>query len=299
MKSKKKNYIELLKPNILIHALITFSIGYVLHQQSHGIFSANYVLSLVGFSCLAGSGATLNHLFEIESDKKMERTKLRPLASGNMDVLPAFFYALLLLISGTFILLIKSNLWVLFLSLFTIFCYVVIYTPLKKITWLNTFVGAIPGAFPPVCGWFASNGPLSWPVWVFFLIFYFWQLPHFFSIAWIHKDAYQNADFKMLSGQDVSGKKTGIHILLHTVFLIICSLILIKSNLVGIFYIIGALGLGSYYLYTGIIFYRDRSVKSARSVLKASILYQPGLLICILIDLQTTPLLHFFNLIHR
>jgi len=300
MSKKQKNpYIELLKPSILFHALITFSIGFSLHQQSPFPFSFAYWMSLTGFACLAGSGATLNHLLEIESDKKMTRTQLRPLASGKISPLPAFLYALCLLSIGTLILLVQSNLGVLFLSLFTIFSYVVIYTPLKKITWLNTFVGAVPGALPPVCGWFAATGPLSWPVFIFFLIFYFWQLPHFFSIAWIYKDAYQNAGFKMLSGQDVSGQKTAYQIIIHTVFLILSSIALISSHLVGPIYALGALILGLYYLGSGLRFYQSKSVEAAKKVLKASIIYQPALLLCILIDLQKFPFLSLSSLISK
>ena len=160
----------------------------------------------------------------------------------------------------------------------TLVSYLFIYTPLKRVTWLNTAVGAVPGAFPPLMGWTAARGELSGEGWALFAILFFWQLPHFFAIAWIYRDEYAKAGFKMLPGIDPEGRRTAQQAVSNTLALLAVSLFPFVFKMAGPAYLAGAIVLGAGFLWCAIQFSRHLTLTRARQLFFASIIYLPLLL---------------------
>jgi len=162
--------------------------------------------------------------------------------------------------------------------------YLFIYTPLKRVTWLNTAVGAIPGGLPPLMGWTAARGELSGEGWALFAILAFWQMPHFFAIAWIYKDEYAKAGFQMLPAVDPDGSRTAQQSVSHTLGLLPISLCPFVLHLAGPVYLAGALVLGLAYLWYAIQFAKRLNIPSAKKLFFASIIYLPLLLTILVLD---------------
>ena len=203
--NKKNPWIELTKPRISFMQLVSVSIGYFCHARFQS-FTFDYWYLLLGTLLASSSAAILNHVCEINEDRLMERTKNRPLVIGLIQPRSAVLLSVVLFLLSFFILYWVSY-WTCFLSLMTIFLYVAIYTPLKKVTWLNTFVGAIPGALPILGGWFAYNHQFSLEVLYLMLVMFLWQFPHFFVLSFLYETDYKRAGFKMLSGEVDSVRK--------------------------------------------------------------------------------------------
>ena len=281
--SKPSNpFIQLLKPGILMHSLLTFTLGYVMANGY--LFASVFFMSLFGFACLSGGAAAMNHILERDLDALMERTKKRPLPSRILSVKTALIYSIVLGVAGFLILFFFVNSLTAFLGATTFLLYNFIYTPFKKIHWINTYIGAIPGAIPPICGWTSVVNGFDLNVLPFFFIFYFWQMPHFFSIAWLYRDAYQSAGFRMLSFKDFNANKIATHIIINTIFLILITAIPFLQMQLSWVYLVGVMFLNGYYLKEGFVFYKKRQDDDARMVLKASLIYQPLLLVFILLD---------------
>jgi protoheme IX farnesyltransferase len=163
-------------------------------------------------------------------------------------------------------------------------CYLLIYTPLKRVTWLNTLAGAVPGALPPLMGWTAARGELSSEGLALFAIQAFWQLPHFMAIAWIYRDEYARAGFKMLPGVDPQGRRTGHQAVSYTLALLVVSLCPFLFNSTGPFYLAGALVLGLTFVWFAFQFSRERTTARARQLFYASLVYLPLLLAVMVLD---------------
>ena len=282
---QKNVYVELLKFGILFHSLLTFSVGYLVSTIFFPIDDwKRYVASLIGFFLISGAAAALNHALEVHEDAQMKRTKNRPLPSKRMTKRAVYAYATILTLLGSLILFFFVNPLLCFLCLLTLCLYDFVYTPLKKMSWLNTFVGAVPGAMPPVCGWVAVSGQLDFSLVSLFLIFFFWQLPHFFSICWLYKEEYKKAGFKMITALPNGKKKLVFSMLLSTVILILVSLMPFFEGYLSLFYLLGVLLIGIFFLYKVVLFAREQNEVLAKGVLKASILYQPLLLTIIVLD---------------
>ena len=176
------------------------------------------------------------------------------------------------------------NLLTAFLVLLAAFLYVLVYTPLKRVTWLSTTLGAIPGAIPPLAGWAAATGRPDAGAWALFAILFAWQHPHFFAIAWMFRDDYRTAGFKMLPVIEPTGLRTVRLTLGFSLVLLAVSLIPTLIGMAGWLYFAGALLMGFIILSVALSFARDRSVGNARRLLKSSILYLPLLLLLILVD---------------
>jgi protoheme IX farnesyltransferase len=170
------------------------------------------------------------------------------------------------------------------LALATVLLYVAVYTPLKRITPLNTIVGAVPGAIPPVMGWTAVSGTLGFPAVVLFAILFLWQLPHFLAIAWIFRDDYRRGGFPMLPVVDQDGESTGRQVALYCAALVPVSLVPTFLGLTGPIYFFGALVLGLAFLASGLAMAMHRRGKEARRVLLASVTYLPLLLALLVVD---------------
>lgn len=276
-------YIELMKPNILTLVLVSTVLGYFL--GGNGIDSwIRLGLVLVGTALTAGGAGALNHYLERDSDMLMERTKNRPLPAGIIPPPNALMFGIILVLIGTVLLVYKINLLTGFLSILASFLYILLYTPLKKITWLNTSIGSIPGALPPMGGWAAATGGLESGAWILFAIMFLWQHPHFYAIAWICKEDYARADFKMLPVIEPDGKRTIRQIFWHLLLLLPVSIMPYINGSAGNVYLIGVVILTGFFFISAIPMYRTKSKNSAKFLLKSSIIYLPLLLILIIVD---------------
>jgi len=274
---------ELSKLNILSLVLVATFLGFYL--GSNGEMEYNkLLLTLLGTALTAAGSGSLNHYLERDADKKMDRTRNRPLPSGTLTPLFAVLYGMALVVVGSVTLAYFVNLLTGFLSLLTAFLYIVIYTPLKKITWLNTSIGSIPGAIPIIGGWTAASNSISPMALVLFGIMYLWQHPHFYAIAWLCKNDYAKANFKMLPVIEESGTRTMRQIFWHLLLMIPLSFLPVIQGNLGIIYLVGVTIITFIFFLSALPLAKDRSNKSALLLLKASVLYLPVLLFIIIID---------------
>ncbi len=278
-----KEFRELAKPRIVSMVLVTTVIGYVLG----GGWPPNPFLlglTLLGTALAAGGAAALNNYLERDLDARMVRTRDRALPSGRIEPAHALSFGVLCVLLGVALLVWRINLISGFLVLLSAFLYVIVYTPLKRVTWLNTTIGAVPGAIPPLSGWTAATGEIGWGGVLLFLILFAWQHPHFYSIAWMYRDDYRRAGFRMLSCRPDNGRMLFRQTFLFTAILIGVSVALVAIGLTGWIYLAGALGLGALVIAAGLRFARSRSDTAARMLLRATLVYLPVLLILIVVD---------------
>ncbi len=263
--------------------LVTTTFGFFLGD--HGLHALSGLLvTLLGTAMSASGSTVLNNYLERDLDARMERTKKRVLPAGVIEPSKALSLGLMLVLSGVVLLVWKINLLTGFMVLLAAFFYVLIYTPLKRMTWLNTSIGAIPGAIPPMSGWAAASGELNIEAWILFFILFAWQHPHFYSIAWMYQDDYRRAGFKMLPLEDSSGKKLFRHVIWYSVFLLGVSMLPVWTGMMGVTYAVGTLLIGLFLLQVGWQFSRSKTFQDARRLLRVSILYLPVLLALIMID---------------
>ena len=282
-KSRLSIYAELSKLNILSLVLIATILGYYLGTS--GLISWKHLfITLLGTALTASGSGALNHYLERETDKFMVRTKNRPLPAGLIKPAEVMNYGVLMVLAGIMILVIQINMLTGFIALLTAFLYIVVYTPLKKITWLNTSIGSIPGALPILGGWTASSGSIDAMAWVLFAIMYLWQHPHFYSIAWICRSDYAEAKLKMLPVVEPDGNSTIRQIFWHLLLMIPITFLPFIQGALGLFYLIGAFMITSAFFVSALPLARNRSDKSALLLLKASVFYLPSLLLIIIID---------------
>lgn len=276
-------YVELTKPRIVSMVLVTTTLGFFLGNR--GIHPVPLLLvTLWGVGCATGGAAALNNYLERDADAKMTRTRNRALPAGLIEPSHALAFGVSLTLAGVLLLARSVNLLTGFLVLLAAFLYVLVYTPMKRLTWFNTTVGAIPGAIPPMCGWAAATGSLDVGAWVLFAILFAWQHPHFYAIAWMFRDDYHNAGFKMLPVVEPNGASTFRQTLLFSVGLIVASLLPVVIGMAGRVYFWGALTMGLLLLAVGAFFAWKHTFGDARRLLKASVIYLPLLLLLIFVD---------------
>ena len=278
-----KNLIELTKIRIGFLVLTTTIIGFYL--GSEGKFSSSLLLyTIIGTLFSSTGGSIINNVIEVESDKKMDRTRGRVLPTKKISLQFALFLGVLLIVLGLFTLYVKVNTLTTVLSALTIMLYLFVYTPLKRVSWINTSVGAIPGAIPPLGGWTAATNSLDLGGVALFLILFFWQHPHFYAIAFMYKDDYEKAGLKMLSGLDNGVKKIALHIFLHALVLIPISTLPFFFEVSGRIYFVGAYLLSNIYMLCCLPFILEQSRENASLIFKTSIYYFPLLFFLILAD---------------
>ncbi len=214
----------------------------------------------------------------------MERTRRRPIPAGHVTPQFALYYGVLLALGGCFLLLWQVNILAAFLALQSTFLYVLVYTPMKRLTWLQTSVGAIPGAMPPLIGWAAATGTLDTGAWCLFAILYVWQHPHFYAIAWMYRREYARAGLKTLPVVQPDGRSMFRQVVAFSVLLVPVSLIPTLLGMTGWVYGVGTPAIGMAVALAGIAFARSRTHAAARLVLRASLLYLPLLAILIAVD---------------
>lgn len=268
---------ELFKMRLTLLVLFTTLVGF--YVGGRGPLDWGLMLNtLVGTSILASSAAAFNELLEREQDGKMRRTQTRPLPTGRFTPNLALGIGLAGTIVGLFFLAFAVNRLCAAVGAATIFTYVLIYTPLKRLTALNTIVGAVPGALPILIGWTAARGEVSGEGWSLFAIVFFWQLPHFLAIAWIYRDDFAKAGFRMLPAIDPTGERTARYAVWHTICLLLVGICPFLLHLAGKIYLVGGLILGFGFLWCTLRFALDPSRLAARRLFHASIVYLPLLL---------------------
>lgn len=282
-KSLLSAYVELSKPRILILVLVTTTIGYYLGAQGfrEELF---YLRVLIGVALACAGSSALNHYLEREYDSKMERTQNRPIPSGVILPSHALTFGVSLVLAGVAFLYTQVNMLTAFLTLLTSFLYIMVYTPMKRVSWLNTTVGAVPGAMPPLLGWSAATGTLTFDAGMLFLILFIWQHPHFYAIGWMFREDYKRAGFKMLPCLEEDGQRTFAQIQGFASVLIPVSIIPTLTGMSGYVYLVGALLSGIAFLFVTNLFVRSRSHADARKLLRATVAYIPVLLLLIVLD---------------
>ena len=276
-------YSDLIKARLTFLVVLTTLVGFYLGSPS----SVNYLLMLhavLGTAMVASGAAALNQLLEREHDAKMRRTKNRPLPSGRLQPTTVMVFGGVCACAGLLDLALAVNLTTSVIGAISLLSYLFIYTPLKRLTWLNTAVGAVPGALPPLMGWTAARGELSREGWALFAILAFWQLPHFLAIAWMYREEYEKAGFKMLPGIDPQGQRTGRQAVSHTLGLLPVSLCPFLFHTTGAIYLAGAMVLGLVFLWFAVQFARHMTIPRARQLFFVSILYLPLLLVMMVLD---------------
>ena len=285
-----KKYLDIVKINISFLVLVTCYIGFYLGLRFEGLKMVEMKSWVTFFYLILGtfissSGASiLNQYFEVEYDKKMDRTKNRPLPMNTINIKVAFFAGFLFSIIGPLILMIKLNYLTALISILTIFIYVCVYTPLKRYSSINTIVGAIPGALPPLGGWVAATNQIHLEGLMLFGILFCWQIPHFLSLAIIYKDDYKRGGFKMLPSITENTNLITFQILFFTMALIYTSIGIFILSLTSFVYVVGAVILGLIFLFYSSYIVFDYSSKSIKRIFIFSIIYLPALLVLILID---------------
>jgi len=263
--------------------LVTTVLGYALALRS--LQPLPYLFfTLLGTGLASGGAGALNHYVERGVDANMARTRNRPVVTGQISPGAALALGIGMLVASACVLIFLVNGLAAGLALASALLYVVIYTPLKRISWLNTSFGAIPGAIPPMIGWAAATGRLDMGAWVLFAILFLWQHPHFYAIAWMFKEDYAAGGFKMLPVVQPDGKDTFRHSLAAAMLLIPVSLWPTFVRMTGWTYFFGALLLGLWFLAACVRWRLSERSEDARKVLRVSIIYFPALLLLILID---------------
>ena len=277
------SYIDLMKPSILIMVLITTILGFYLGSDGNIVW-INLIWMLTGTTFSAGGASVLNQYLERDQDKIMNRPCDRPIPLGIISPYYSLVFGIITVIIGRSILVVKINLLTGFLSLLTVFMYVLVYTPMKRVTWLNTSIGSVPGALPPIGGWAAATNSIDSVDMILFGILYLWQHPHIYAIAWMCKNDYEKAGFKMLPVIEPDGKRTVRQILWHLSLLFPISLLPVLIGMNGYIYLYGSLIITLYYFLSAFPMLKNKSHKNASQILKASVLYLPALLVIIIID---------------
>jgi len=278
-----KDYIALTKPRITWLILMSTGVGYFFGARG-GWHFLTLLHTIIGTGLIASGTAALNQWYERAADAKMRRTQTRPLPSGRLSAGNALVFAILISVAGFFELFVEVNALTGWLGLFTLLSYLFIYTPLKQRSPHSTTIGAIPGAMPPLIGYAAASGTLTWEAWILFAILFIWQFPHFYAIAWMYREDYERAGIRMLPVVEPDGESTARRILLYSLILIPISMVPKFLAMTGNLYLAGALALGLLFLYAGVRVNFDRTRQQARRVLLASVIYLPVLYGLMLLD---------------
>jgi len=288
-----RDYAELTKLRVTSLVVMTAWCGYYFGAARSGISSLSWglVQALVGVALVAGGAAALNEVMEFDIDGRMRRTAGRPLPTGRMSRMHATIAGVGMVLGGALFLGLVMNALTGWLALATAAVYLAAYTPLKKVHPICTFVGAFPGAMPGVLGWTAARGRLEWGALVMFAIVFFWQFPHFFSIAWLYREDYAAGAIRMLPVVEQNGRSTARQIVAYSIGLIPVTLAPTLLGMAGRVYFVVALAMGLALLYVGLRLAflgapitAAVSKQRARQLLQATVFYLPVLFIVMMLD---------------
>jgi heme o synthase len=276
------DFAQLVKVRLTALVLLTTAVGFYIGPAGPvnytGLFHAVF-----GTALAAASAAALNQWWERRQDALMDRTKMRPIPAGRMRPRDALIIGLVLGVSGIVYLAIAANLLTAFLASGTIALYIFAYTPMKRISTTNTLIGAVAGALPPMIGWSAATGQLDIGAWSLFAILFFWQMPHFFSLAWMYRTDYARAGFQMVSSDDETGARSSSQSVLFCLLLLIVAGAPGYLGLTNVVYVPIAFVLGGAFMAMALRFHRKRTRREASSLFLASIIYLPLLLLALVL----------------
>ena len=279
---KASAYFKLLKFRLSFTVAFSSAIGFILGRPVASYWEI--ALVMIGGLLVTGSANIINQIIEREYDKLMKRTAKRPLPTGTVSVAEAVGLCIVTGVAGLFILAYTFNILTAALSLLSLILYGFVYTPLKRISPICVFVGAIPGAMPPLIGWVAATGLLSVEAWILFGIQFIWQFPHFWAIAWVLDDDYKKAGFKMLPMAGGKNLKTAIQIMIYTLVLIPLSLLPLQFGMTGTTSALIAVVCGVLFLAQTFYLMRTCSKKAAMNIMFGSFLYLPIVQIAFVLD---------------
>lgn len=278
-----KAYVELTKPGIVRMVLITAAAGFVMGSGSL-IEVRTLIHTLIGMGLAAAGSCGLNHWLEWQPDSRMKRTASRPIPSGQISARAALIFSLVLSIAGVVYLGLFVNALTTCLTALSLLTYVGVYTPLKRITWFNTVIGAVPGALPILAGWTAAGGPFDSRGLILFGIMFLWQMPHFFALAWMYREEYSGAGFRMITDNDPDCIRTSRHMMAYGVALLIVSILPTEVGLAGVGYALAAALLSSAFLAFILLHASAPTDKRAVRVFLGSIAYLPLLFLVMVAD---------------
>jgi protoheme IX farnesyltransferase len=290
------DYAVLFKPRVSVMVIVTAAAGFYLGSLASGIspFQLGLVKALFGIALVTAGSSALNQALERSTDRRMPRTASRPMAQHRIGLAHGLALGFVLVCGGSVYLAWATNPLTGMLTLLTAVGYVAIYTPLKRVTTLNTFIGAFPGALPPLIGWTAVRGIIEWPAVALFAILFVWQFPHFMAIGWMYRGDYARAGLRVTATQEPvswAARSSAIQALFYAVLMIPVSLWPFWLHVTGLPYAIAATVLGIGYLVATIRFMQitrnpdaagNRGI--ARSLLKVSVIYLPLLLLAMMLD---------------
>jgi heme o synthase len=278
------DYLQLTRPRLSVMALLTVAAGAIL--ASAGAPDWGIVAhAVVGAALVAAGASALNQLMERGVDARMQRTQDRPLPAGKLQPGEVLVFGIGSATGGVaYLALTLPHALAAVAAALTFLTYVFVYTPLKRRTPLNTLVGAVSGALPPVIGWTAVRGSVNAEIGALFVVLFLWQVPHFLAIAWIYRADYGRAGLCMLPAVDPEGNMIGRQMVCYCLALVAASLMPVVVGGAGPVYLAGALLLGLGFLVCAVGFAQRRSLARARAVLRASLIYLPALLTLLLLD---------------
>lgn len=282
-KGTLRSFVELMKVRMVLNILFTTLVGFYLGSPADLDFLLLWH-TLLGTAILAIGAFALNQAMEKEHDRRMARTCGRPIPTERVGQGTAYVFGVLCLVAGTAYLWVRVNGLTAGLGAATLILYTAIYTPMKRWSSLNTLVGAIPGALPPLMGWTAVQDSLGLGGLVLAALLFFWQMPHFLALAWMYKDDYARGGFQMLSVTDPTGEALFRHAVLQTLILLLVSLFPYLFGLAGAWYLAAALLAGGYFLLTAVSLTRRRTREAARTLFLVSLAYLPAVLIVLAVD---------------
>jgi len=268
---------ELVKARLTLLVLLTTAVGFYLGAEGPINWSA-LLHTVLGTAAAAAGAAALNQWWEHKLDALMQRTRLRPVPSGRMRPIEALVIGAILSIFGVTYLAFVCNALSAALAATTIIIYIFAYTPLKLVSTFNTALGAVPGALPPMIGWAAARGTLDAGSWMLFAILFFWQLPHFFAIAWMYRDDYARAGFQMISNDDKTGERSASQSVFFCMILFVIAALPAFIRMATVFYLLTELILGAVFVAVAMRFLKTRTRSNARRLFITSIIYLPLLL---------------------
>jgi protoheme IX farnesyltransferase len=277
------DYFMLAKPRVVVMVLAVTMAGFYMGTVGTPDWASLFHL-LVGVAFAAGGTLALNQYLERDADALMQRTQFRPLPDGRIQPLPALCFGVGITVSGLLYLTVMVHALAGFVTALTACSYLFWYTPLKLRTSLCSVIGAIPGALPPVTGWVAAQGAFSGEVWVLFAILYFWQLPHSLAIAWLYREDYARAGFKLLPVIHPDGHSTVRQIVIHCFALLAVGQLPTLVGLTGVVYFVVALSLGLVFLGYGMHMALRRTAEATRRLVYASLLYLPLIFLLMVFD---------------
>lgn len=263
---------------------ITVALGFFLANGFSLSKISILFFTLLGSGLCAAGAFIINQYMEIDVDTKMDRTKNRPFPTERINPDLCLLISVVLIVGGSLLLWSQVNLLTSWLTLLIVISYDLLYTPMKRFSWLNTTIGAFPGAIPPMLGWTAYTNNLGIEAWILFAILFMWQHPHFFAIGWLYRKDYKQGNIKLVSTLEETGLISALNAVFYAVLLIPISMAPSLQGLSGKFYLYGAGIISLFYLFKSVLFLKKPNEFTARRLLYASFVYIPAIALCFYID---------------